>query len=142
MVWYKRRPIKIGLIVFVTLLILGGGLASLSYYKVIAIGLPIFEGSPSAPSHEEEYVPDQIIVKFKPGTPSEAVEQLNSSLGTEVIFTSPSLGFKVLRIPAGKTVAEMVDIYSKQAIVEYAEPNYVDYALPTTKQAGEKVGVR
>ena len=131
--WYRGRPIKIGLIVLVTLLILGGSLVSLSYYKVIAISLPIFEGSPSAPSPEEEYVPDQIIVKFKPGTPGEAIEQLNESLGTSVIYTSPRAGFKVLQIPEGKTVAEMVAIYSGQSIVEYAEPNYIDRTLPEGK---------
>ena len=124
---------KMGAIVLVTLLLLGGGLASLSHYKVIAISLPIFEGSPFAPKPEEEYVPDQIIVEFKPGIPGEATEQLNQSLGTSMIYTSPFAGFKVLQIPEGKTVAEMVDIYSKQAIVEYAEPNYIRHALPEAK---------
>ena len=131
--WYKGRPLKIGLILLLTLLLLGGGLVSLAYYKVIAISLPIFEESSFAPKPEEEYVPNQIIVKFKPGTPSEAEEQLNQSLGTTVIYTSPKGGFKVLQIPEGKTVAEMVDIYSQQPIVEYAEPNYIRHMLPETK---------
>ena len=131
--WYKRRTTKIVAIVLVTLLLLGGGSVSLSYYKVIAIRLPIFEESSFAPKPEEEYVPNQIIVKFKPGTLNEAVEQLNQSLGTSVIHTSPSAGFKVLQIPAGRTVAEMVALYSEQSIVEYAEPNYIDYILPEAK---------
>ena len=84
-------------------------------------------------TNEAEYVSDQIIVKFKPGTPSEAEEQLNQSLGTTVIYTSPSAGFKVLQIPEGKTVAEMVKAYSKQSIVEYAEPNYIDRAVPQAR---------
>ena len=131
--WYKRRPIKVGVIVLVILLLLGGGLVSLSHYEVIALDLSIFEGTPFAPKPEEEYIPNQIIVKFKPGTPDEAVEQLNQSLGTTVIYTSPSAGFKVLQIPEGKTVAEMVALYLEQSIVEYAEPNYVDYILPEAK---------
>lgn len=122
-----------GVIILVTLLVLGGGLVALSHYEVIALDLPIFEEQALPPAPEEEYVSDQIIVKFKPGTPSEAEEQLNQSLGTSVIYTSPSAGFKILQIPEGKTVAEMVALYSGQSIVEYAEPNYIDSILPEAK---------
>jgi hypothetical protein len=131
--WWKRRTVKIGAIVLVTLLILGGGLVALSHYKVIAISLPFFEDSSLGSEPEEEYAPNQIIVKFKPGTSSEDQDHLNQSLGTSVIYTSPAAGFKVLQIPEGKTVAEMVALYSEQSIVEYAEPNYVDYTLPESK---------
>ena len=86
--------------------------------------------TPVPPGPEEEYVPDQIIVKFKPGTPIEAEEQLNRSLGTTVIYISPSAGFKILQIPEGKTVPEMVEIYLQQPIVEYAEPNYIEHLNP------------
>ena len=131
--WWKLRTVKVGAIVLVTLLLLGGGLVSLSHYKVIAIGLPIFEERPSAPKPEEEYILDQMIVKFKPGTPSETQEQLNQNLGTSVIYTSPFAGFNVVQIPEGKTVAEMVALYSEQSIVEYAEPNYIRHVLPEAK---------
>ncbi len=130
----KGRLIKIGLIVLVTLVVLLAGLGFFSLYKVITSDLPIFDGSPLTPSPEEEYVPDQIIVKFKPGTPIEAENQLNESLGTTVIYISPTGRFKVLQIPEGKTVAEMVAIYSQQPIVEYAEPNYIGHILPEAKQ--------
>ena len=131
--WHKGRLIKVGLIVLVTLVLLLAGFGFFSLYKVITSDLPIFDGSASTPSPEKEYVPGQIIVKFKPGTPSEAEDSLNKSLGTSVIYTSPRGGFKILQIPEGKTVAEMVDIYSKQAIVEYAEPNYIEHIQPEAK---------
>lgn len=92
--------------------------------------------APSEP--EREYIPNQIIVKFKEATSNEAVEQLNQSLGATVVYTSPSAGFKVLQIPEGKTVAEMVALYSKQAIVEYAEPNYIDYTQPEARERIER----
>ena len=91
------------------------------------------EPSPPTPEPEEEYVPNQIIVKFKPGTPIEVQEQLHQELGTTVIHTSPSAGFQVLQIPEGKTVPEMVTLYSEQPIVEYAEPNYVERMSPESK---------
>lgn len=89
--------------------------------------------TPAPSESEEEYVPNQIIVKFKPGTSIEAQEELNQSLGTTVIYTSPSAGFKVLQIPEGKTVEEIVAIYSEQTIVEYAEPNYIEHISPESK---------
>jgi len=89
--------------------------------------------TPAPSETEEEYVPNQIIVMFKPGTPKEAEEQLHQELGTTVVHTSPSAGFKVLQIPEGKTVAEMVAIYSEQSIVEYAEPNYIEHLSPESK---------
>ncbi len=131
--WHKGRLIKIGRIVLVTLVLLLAGLGAFSLCKVVSFDLPLFEEAPLAPSPEPEYVPDQIIVKFKPGTPIEAENQLNDGLGTTVIYTSPKGGFKVLQIPEGKTVAEMVDIYSKQPIVEYTEPNYIGRIQPETK---------
>lgn len=89
--------------------------------------------TPPPPGPEEEYVPDQIIVKFKPGIPIEAQEQLHQELGTTVIHTSPSAGFQVLQIPEGKTVPEMVEIYLQQPNVEYAEPNYIEHLNPESQ---------
>ena len=130
---HKRKPVKIGLGVLLALIIISGSLMTLSYLKVIAFNVPTFEETPLAPSPNHEYVPNQIIVKFKPGTPIEAEEDLNASLGTIVIYVNTKGKFKILQIPAGRTVAEMVDIYSRQLIVEYAEPNYTIHTQPETK---------
>lgn len=54
-------------------------------------------------------------------------------MGATVIHTSPSAGFQVLQIPEGKTVPEMVALYSEKSIVEYAEPNYIEH-LDTESQ--------
>ena len=96
---------------------------------------PLPATPPSSPNQassepDEKYIPDQIIVKFKQGTPIEAQQALNESLGTTVIHTSPSAGFIVLQIAEGKTVEEMVALYSEQSIVEYAEPNYIEHTSP------------
>ena len=76
----------------------------------------------------QEYVPDEIIVKFKPGTPGEVMVDLNSKHGTSVFYTSPFAGFKRLRIPRGRTLAQMVEIYKRNPNVEYAELNYIAHA--------------
>ncbi len=128
-IFQKGRFTKIGVIILAIIIFLLAGLGLLSLYKVIVCDLPLFEECPKDPYQNGEYVPGQIIVKFKAGTTPEAENQLNQSLGTLVIFVSPGGGFKVLEIPQGKTVAEMVDIYNQQSIVEYAEPNYIEHEV-------------
>jgi len=95
--------------------------------KVVADDMSLVEGSFSVSGTPgEDYVANEIIVKFRPGIDTISQNDLNSALGTETIYTSPFAGFKLLHIPEGKTVAETVALYSGQSIVEYAEPNYID----------------
>jgi len=61
-----------------------------------------------ASAKEPHYIPDEIIVKFKGDTKP----------------------FRVVKIPQGK-VGEKIKEYRKRADVEYAEPNYIAYALMT-----------
>ena len=84
---------------------------------------------PLVPLEVEKYVPGEIIVKFKPGVRDEVISELNRKLGTSVLYTSPFAGFKRLKIPKGKTVEEMVNIYKRNPNVEYAEPNFIVYAF-------------
>ncbi len=83
---------------------------------------------PTAVGHQK-YVPSEIIVKFKPGVSDKVRAAINSKHGASVIHTSRFAGFKRLRIPRKKTVAEMVEIYKRNPNVEYAEPNHMAYAF-------------
>jgi len=78
--------------------------------------------------YPNDYLPDEIIVKFKPSVPDHVIDRINSTRGAKVFYTSRFAGFKRLKIPTGKTVSEMVGIYLKNPNVEYAEPNYIVYA--------------
>jgi len=122
----EARILKISLTILLTLMFLAGGLFLPPYYQVSASDLPIKEGPPLA-TGTEEYVPDQIIVKFKDSILRASTEQLNRTMRTEEIYTSAHAGFKVLKLPKDKTVAEMVEAYSELPDVEYAEPNYIDH---------------
>ena len=119
---------KSGLMALILLLLLATGLSTLPAQRVAADDLRLFEEPTLPPPPAEEYVPDQIIVMFKDGVASDAEKELNDSLGTEVIHTGLA-GFKVLQIPDGKTVPEMVTAYEQQPVVEYAEPNYIDHVF-------------
>ena len=75
------------------------------------------------------YVQGEFLVKFKPNVSEQTIDTLNSTQGVYTIYTSPFAGFRKLKIANGKTVAEMVEIYQANAKVEYAEANYIAYAL-------------
>jgi len=75
------------------------------------------------------YVPGEIIVKFKPDTTLQIIALLNGEFGTSVLYTSQQAGFRRVKIPADKTVEEMVAIYKACPYVEYAEVNYIAYAM-------------
>jgi len=80
---------------------------------------------PAGPTH----VPGEVIVKFKPGVGKTVVEAVHRRHGTAEIYTSRFAGFKRVRIPKGKTIAEMVAALSKEPAVRYAEPNSVCHAF-------------
>lgn len=76
-----------------------------------------------------KYVPGEIIVKFKPGVKEGIIERVSRIHGTAQLYKSPLAGFRRLRIPPGRTVEEMVAVFSKNRHVEYAEPNYIAHAF-------------
>jgi serine protease len=73
----------------------------------------------------ENFVTNEIIVKFKNGITKDTVKSINSAYGLSTISKSPHSGFHKLRIPNGKTVFEMVEKLCNNPFVEYAEPNYI-----------------
>ncbi len=75
-----------------------------------------------------KYVPNEIIVKFKHGVTDEAVRTVLASQRGSVIYTSPFAGFHRVRIPRGRNVEKMVELFQKNPDVEYAVPNSIVYA--------------
>jgi serine protease len=77
----------------------------------------------------QKYVPGEFLVKFKPDVSEKTINAINSTHGVSTIYTSPYAGFRRLSIPEGETVADMVEIYQADSNVEYAEANYIAYAM-------------
>ena len=75
------------------------------------------------------WVPNEIVVKFKKDVPKNHLERINQRHGTSVLYTSPFAGFKRIKLPAGKTVKQAVELYNREPDVEYAELNYYAYAF-------------
>jgi serine protease len=75
-----------------------------------------------------ERVPDQIIVKFKPGTAETNIQSLNRSQGAAVKRVVAD-AFVVLKAPASRSVDDLVKSYRANPDVEWAEPDYIAHAL-------------
>jgi len=88
-------------------------------------GLQIFEKELST-TVGDEYVPDEFIVKFKPEVGKKKIDKINLGHGTSIKRAGSH--FMRLNVPKGKTVAQMVEAYSRNPNVKYAEPNYIAHA--------------
>lgn len=76
----------------------------------------------------QEYVPGEVIVKFKDGLSSSIRTLIFSRLRLALLANSRTASFMRARIPAGSSVEHMVEQLKLDPAVEYAEPNYIAYA--------------
>lgn len=89
----------------------------------------VVEGPPRTSKGRPQYVPDQVLVKFKEGV---GVSSVVGALGFEVI-QELSGGELLLKLPTqaaavgGPSVTEVVAQLKARADVEYAQPNYLYY---------------
>jgi len=67
---------------------------------------------------------NEIVVKFKPGTPTTTINRIISEAGTQVIKKNESIGFYKLQIISGQLSTEVVQILKQNPNVVYAEPVY------------------
>ena len=119
------RSARWGIFAFILislLVVLGGSIVRSSGQQVFEYGGTPPEGPP--------YVPDEILVKFKPGIPAEVMERVHVQHGASILKVS-RWGYMRVRIPKGRTVDEMVQVYSRNPNVEYALPNSICRAVMT-----------
>nr|AEB91314.1 protease DV1 [uncultured bacterium] len=78
-----------------------------------------------AVSIEKKAVPNEIIVKFKEGTPAETSDAVHANANGKLIEKGPK--FEVVKVEDGD-IEKAIEAYKKNPDVEYAEPNYVYHA--------------
>ena len=83
----------------------------------------------TAPDHEE-YVPDEVVVKFADTMDAATRTGMIMAVGGEWKETGWGGHFDVVRVPAGD-VTRVVDLLTAMPGVEFAEPNYLYYAFAT-----------
>ena len=109
----KKRLILAALVISGLLLSLTGGLAS---------------AQPSA--NAQGHVPDQILVKFLPGTSDTVKASIHNRHGGKLEGVIPGIDVQVVKIPENKFKDE-VKAYKGEASVEFVEPDYIAKAIFT-----------
>ncbi len=74
---------------------------------------------------QADYVPGQVLVKFRPGYTASVVSSALSEVGAMTIQTFPRINVWHLKISSQVSVSEAVKKLNALTTIEYAEPNYL-----------------
>ncbi len=106
--------------------------------------LRVVAGPPAPPttansSASTQYVPGEVLVKFKPTTTVQSSQATIASRGHTVLARLSQPGWEHVKVGAGQTVDESLAAYSNDPSVEYAQPNYIYHiaAAPNDPQYGQ-----
>ncbi|WP_022737151.1 S8 family peptidase [Laceyella sacchari] len=78
---------------------------------------------PQAHAVAQDQKPQEIIVKFKPGTSSTKAASIHATAKGQVASKHAKLGYQVIKLNKGQSVQEAINAYKKNPNVEYVEPN-------------------
>ncbi|MFH1777972.1 MAG: S8 family peptidase [Candidatus Omnitrophota bacterium] len=73
----------------------------------------------------QEYVPGEILIKFKSTTEQAVINAMVQSNGLCLIRDYDQIGISWLQLPSGMSVEEAVTQYSQREDVEFVQPNYI-----------------
>ncbi len=79
-----------------------------------------------------EFVPGEVLVKFKKGTTHAKITALHSNLGAQEMRRIEPIGVMRIKLPSDISVKQAVAQYKMDPNVEYAEPNYIRHFEATT----------
>jgi cysteine-rich repeat protein len=102
---------------------------------LLALATPAHSAPPSPAAPLPPHVANEIIVAMAPGTPRAARQALHARYGAVEIESIAGRGVYRLRIPPGRSVEEMVQVYGAAEGVRYAEPNYFGRTEHATPEA-------
>lgn len=74
---------------------------------------------------EEEYVPDELLVKFKEGVSAENITAINENLGTKMVNELEEGRLYLLKISSSAKLEDVMKTYKALPEVEYVEFNYI-----------------
>jgi thermitase len=84
----------------------------------------------SSPPGGGEFVPGEVLVKFKSGAPPAGVRAALSAQNARAAGQVPVLGVQRLTVPEGQELA-VISALRHHPLVEYVEPNYIIHAILT-----------
>jgi serine protease len=81
--------------------------------------------SPATGQSRPAYVPDELLVVYRPGIAIAQAHRAAGSLRAQVLQTYPQLRLQHLRLPKGIGVERAIQALRADPSVAYAEPNYI-----------------
>lgn len=95
--------------------------------------------------NKNKFVQDEIIVKYYNSTVTSASNSVKEVKGLNIAkkLNRGNGELVKFKIPAGKTVEDMIEYFSERPGIEYAEPNYYVYAqaIPNDEQYEDNNGI-
>ena len=77
------------------------------------------------------YVPDQVLVKFRPTAQAQSVDSVHQAAGGRVVRVIRQLGVHVVKLSPGVSAASALAAYRASPLVEYAEQDAYAYTQAT-----------
>ena len=95
-------------------------------------------------AQQADFVPGRVIVKYRAGSSDTRGAALRDAVGSQMIKRLPLINADLVTLPDGWDVDSAVEWYGSQVGVEYAEPDYMWYAIenipaPSTKSLEDMV---
>jgi thermitase len=95
----------------------------------VAAAAPAASGSSTtAPATTQQFVPGELIVRFKPGLASSARRTILSAERASVDESLSVPGAALVKLPAGDSVDDAIEDFEKRPGVQWAQPNFVYHA--------------
>lgn len=111
--------------------------AALTLYAQVA-------AAPSAPptpanAAASQYVPGEVLVKFKPAASMQELTAAMAARGHSVVASLHQPGWAQVKVGAGQTMETAFTAYRNDPNVEYVQPNYIYHAaaVPNDTQYGQ-----
>jgi len=114
-----RKAIWATLAISIPLLLAPAGLAQIQV------------GKAEDPTFTQEFVPGEILVKFKEVVPVSLAAAVHEAFGSRVLYVSSRGGFQRVGLADGQSEAFMANLYASLPFVEYAELNTICRATMT-----------
>jgi len=88
-------------------------------------------------------VPDELLVKFQPGTPASVRAAVHRAVGATVRSRVSALDVDVVALPPRLAPLQAAVLYSRSASVQYAEPDpvFVAASIPSDPDFGQQWGL-
>ncbi|MBU2592517.1 S8 family peptidase [Patescibacteria group bacterium] len=99
----------------------------LGIFVVIASVVVLWTKNQVSAEGKNEFVKGEVLVRFKEGVTSNEAGRVHKRIGGQVKEVIPGINVQVVAVKRG--VGEAVSAYAREGLVEYAEPNYIAYAL-------------